>query len=84
MRTNRTATLFILALILITGTLLQSVRADSWPQWGGPSRDFTVKSDKHTNRGDMSVTSSDDVWDRETIRLSRSRARPIPGMMTAE
>ncbi len=46
MRTNRTATLFILGLIVITGTVLQVVHADSWPQWGGPSRDFTVKSDK--------------------------------------
>ncbi len=46
MRTNKTATLFIVGLIVITATDLQNVHADSWPQWGGPSRDFTVKSDK--------------------------------------
>ncbi|MCH7596652.1 MAG: PQQ-binding-like beta-propeller repeat protein [Planctomycetes bacterium] len=46
MRTNRTATLFILGSIVITGTVLQSVHADSWPQWGGLSRDFTAKSYK--------------------------------------
>ena len=46
MRTNKTATPFVLGLIVISGTVLQNVRADSWPQWGGPSRDFTVKSDK--------------------------------------
>ncbi len=46
MRTDKTATLFVLGLIVITGTVLQNVHADSWPQWGGPSRDFSVKSDK--------------------------------------
>ncbi len=37
---------FNLGWIVIACTSLQLVHADSWPQWGGPSRNFSVESDK--------------------------------------
>ena len=46
MRSSAPAAALLLGWIGTPGAAAQDVRVDVWPQWGGPSRDFSVESDE--------------------------------------